>query len=601
MTEQPSDSVAPAVRLQSRLRLQDLVDIRILEQLQDWFAATTGISVSLRDPDGNLITEPKRKNPFCALVTSVAQGYEHCRASNARAVQRAAAEGKPVKYVCHAGLTQFAAPIMVAGEMVATLVLGDRPATPLPRTSVERLADELGIPREKLAAAAESLILWSDETMERAAHFLSDMAHAITDICYQGYLLRARLRELSTLYETSQLLTSTLDLQEVLRLMAKHVTEVLGVRACSIRLLEHHGRELAIQSYYNLSRRYINKGPVLVARSQIDQAAMRGEVVHIKDMTTDPRILYPREAAEEGLRSGLVVGLFAKGRPIGALHLYASEVRDFSEDEIRLLRAMANQAAIAIENARLYKDSLAKQALDKELAIAAEIQEQLLPDKAPAVPGLDIQAMSLPSQQVGGDFYDFIPIDDGHLGIVIADVAGKGIPAALLMATSRAALRAQAERKLRPNRVLQSLNRVLRRDTALEHFITCFYGVIEVPTRVLRYTNAGHNPPMHLRDGRINFLRTGGVVLGVTTEPRYATGRIVLKPGDVCVLYTDGVTESLDPQGHTFSERRVAEVVRRCAHQSAEEILTAICDELMAFTSGAPPRDDQTLVVIKAT
>jgi len=580
-------------------QLKDLVDISILQQLQDWFAATTGISVALRDPEGQLLTTPSSRNRYCAIINATDAGYRRCCASNARAARTAADNGRPVKYVCHAGLTQIAAPISVAGECMATLVLGDRPEKPVGRKQISRLAAAIGADVQQLLSAADELIPWSDDTMERGAGFLHSLAHAITDICYQGYLLRKRLGELAGLYKTTRLLTSTLDLDKILRLMAKQATIQIGMRGCSIRLLDRRGRELQILSFYNLSRRYINKGPVLLGRSVIDKAAMAGKVVRIRDMTDDPRVLYPREAAQEGLRSGLVIGLFARGRAIGTLHLYASEMRDFTNDEIRLLRSLANQAAVAIENARLYKDSLAKQALDRELAVAGEIQNQLIPDRAPETPGFDIEGVSTPSQFVGGDFYDFIPLDRGHLGVVIADVVGKGVPGALLMATARAALRAQAEHILRPNRVLRRLDRVLHRDTAIEHFVTLFYGILDTANSTFRYANAGHNPPFRLRDRRAAFLRRSGIVLGVTGESVYQNGHAGLQRGDVLVLYTDGITEARDLRGRLFGERRLVDVVRRSAAGTAAEIIGAVRDQVREFSKGVTQRDDQTLVVIK--
>ena len=580
-------------------QLKNLVDISILQQLQDWFAATTGISVALRDPKGGLITTPSSRTRYCAIINATDGGYRRCCASNARAASKAAESGQPVKYVCHAGLTQIAAPILVAGECLATLVLGDRPRKPVGRKRIAALAAAIGADVQQLLSAADELIPWSDDTMERAVGFLHSLAHAITDICYQGYLLRKRLGELASLYKTTRLLTSTLDLDQILRVMSQQATTQIGMRGCSIRLLDRRGRELQIQSFYNLSRRYINKGPVLLARSEIDKAAMAGKVVRIRDMSSDPRILYPREAAREGLRSGLVVGLFARGRAIGTLHLYASEKRAFTNDEIRLLRSLANQAAVAIQNARLYKDSLAKQALDRELVVAGEIQDHLIPDRAPDTPGFDIEGVSTPSQLVGGDFYDFIPLDREHLGVVIADVAGKGIPGALLMATARAALRAQAERILRPNRVLRRLDRVLHRETAIEHFVTLFYGIIDTAKSTFRYANAGHNPPFRLRGPRATFLRRSGIVLGVTGDSVYHNGHAGLQCGDVLVLYTDGVTESRDLRGRLFGERRLVDVVRHSAAGTAAEIIGAVRDQVREFSEGVTQRDDQTLVVIK--
>jgi serine phosphatase RsbU (regulator of sigma subunit) len=345
----------------------------------------------------------------------------------------------------------------------------------------------------------------------------------------------------------------------------------------------------------------VDKGPVIIAQSVIDKQVMRGKVVQIADMVHDPRVLYPAEAAQEGLRSGLAVPLVTKGRVIGALHLYSSEPHVFTEHEVRTIRALANLAATAIENAALYKASLEKQALDRELSVAHEIQQRLLPQTSPRVAGFDISAVSRPCHQVGGDFYDFIPLDDEHLAFVIADVAGKGVPGAILMASTRAVLRAQVEYApgARPSRVASRVNRVLYRDTSSSQFVSLFYGVLHLKARQLVYTNAGHNRPFCLGD-QIIYLDRGGVVLGALPRETYAQGRLELHRGDVLVFYTDGITEAMHPKkADTFGEDRLLQVVTKNRRRRAAEIVRAILDDVRAFTRGAPASDDRTLMIIK--
>ena len=599
----------PVSRKSSRAapKLQELVDVKILQELQNWFAETTGITAAIRDTEGFLITRSSTAGSrFCKYIMSTETGCQRCRLSNRSAYLKATSAGakadieKPVKYVCHTGLTQFAVPIKVGGYCVATLVVGDRPTVPLTHEQVDRLAHDLHLDARKLRKYAAEMKPWSEREMRRAIQFLHSVAGAITEMSYQSYQLRRRVRELTSLHAISRLLTSTLDLQEILNIIAEHITKSVGMHACSIRLLEPGGRQLVIRSYYNLSRRYVDKGPVVVARSVIDQQVINGRVVKITDMTNDPRVLYPNEAAEEGLRAGLAVPLITKEGVIGALHLYSAEPHRFSDEEIRTIRALANLAATAIENARLYKASIEKQALDRELLVAREIQGRLLPRSYPTLPGFDIAAVSHPCRQVGGDFYDFIPIEDDHCAFVIADVAGKGVPGAILMASARAALRAQVESApgARPSRVCARLNRVLYRDTSSNQFVSLFYGVLNLKDKSLVYTNAGHNRPFCLNSG-ITWLDRGGVVLGAVPDENYAQGRLVLKKGDAVVFYTDGITDAMNEKGDSFGEQRLLQTVAGNKKRPAAEILQAIMEDVESFARGAPATDDRTLLILK--
>lgn len=591
-------------------RLGELVDISVLQEMQDWFSETTGISVTIRGPDGHFVTRPSHTNRFCRYVLTSEEGCGRCRMSNRLAYEKASRQfttdgvGEPVKYVCHTGLTQFAAPIVVDGHCVATLVIGDRPAGELSVETIAKLAAELGLAEDKLREYAEELKPWSEKEMRRSIKFLHYLAGAIAEMSFQGYQLRRRLQELTSLYETSRLLTSTLNLEEVLNIISERLTKAVGLHACSIRLLER-GR-LVIRSYYNLSKRYVEKGPVVISRSEIDQQVMKGQVVQIPDMTNDPRVLYPAEAREEGLGSGLAVPLISKNKVIGALHLYSSQLHDFTDDEVRVIRAITNHAATAIENARLYEESLEKQMLDRELVVAREIQERLLPRSSPDIPGLEISYDSRACRQVGGDFYDFIPLDDEHLGIVIADVAGKGIPGALLMATARIALRAQVESPIGggPAEIIERVNRTLCRDTHSSQFVSLFYGALHLDTMELIYSNGGHNNPFRLYNGKngeseLEWLEAGGLVLGAVPDEKYEEGRARLEKGDTLVLYTDGITEARNIDDELYGEERLINIVKTNRRRSATFIVQSIRDDMRAFCGVAPDADDRTLVVVR--
>jgi len=264
--------------------LAELVDVAVLQRVQDWFAEANRIPVVVRDLKGHPVTRPSYQNPFCGLVMNTRYGEMRCRASNRRAVALAARKHRIVKYVCHAGMTQFAAPIEVDGICVGTIVMGDRPEGPVDAKRIAALSRKISVPDSKLMAERRKVERWSDAEMTHAVTFLLSIANAVAALCYQGVVLRSKLREIRSLYGVSKLLASTLNLQKLLNLVAKSATEVADAKGCSIRLLDSRGKKLVIKSFYNLSQHYLDKGPVLLAKSPIDKAALLGKVVQMPDM-----------------------------------------------------------------------------------------------------------------------------------------------------------------------------------------------------------------------------------------------------------------------------------------------------------------------------
>ena len=274
-----------------------------------------------------------------------------------------------------------------------------------------------------------------------------------------------------------------------------------------------------------------------------------------------------------------------------------------NEDELGDLAAAINEMAAGVKHGRI--EASQREALERELEVAREIQERLLPHVMPAVPGFEISGTSLPSQQVGGDYFDFLDLEDGRLGIAIADVSGKGIPAALLMANLQAILRGQAEERGDVSAILARVNNYLVRSTDTHMFATFFYGVLDRAAGRFLSSNAGHNPPLLLRaDGRLERLAAGGLILGFLANQAYVQETTDLAPGDVVVLFTDGITEASSPGApdrpdRFFGEERLIEVVRANAARTAGEIQTAILNAVAGHTAGAPQGDDITLVVCK--
>jgi len=272
----------------------------------------------------------------------------------------------------------------------------------------------------------------------------------------------------------------------------------------------------------------------------------------------------------------------------------------FTDEDLRLLTLMANLAAVKIENARLVEDGLIRDRMERELRLAAEIQRGLLPKECPVCGDFEIIAESTPSLHVGGDYFDFIPLADRRLGTTVADVAGKGVSASLLMASLRAALQSEARPGMGPADLAFKLNNFIHRSSAPNVFITFFYGELDPSTGDFRYVNAGHNPPLLLKAGGKELSLEGtGMALGMLPESTYEEGRADLEVGDILVLYTDGISECRSPAGEEFGTGRIVRAVRRLAGRPAGEILGAIFSDLREFTGGADPDDDRTVLIIK--
>jgi serine phosphatase RsbU (regulator of sigma subunit) len=404
------------------------------------------------------------------------------------------------------------------------------------------------------------------------------------------------LRDISALYEISLALTSGFDLETLLQRIADTAVSVLSVKGCSIRLLDEQTGEMVLRAVSGLSQDYVNKGPVVVYKSVFREVFESGKAAQVFDVRNDLRIQYPAAAVEEGIASMLCVGLMHDGKAFGAICAYTERPHVFDEEEIRLFQAIANHSAVAIQIARLHRDLIETQRIEQELAIAGDILRNLIPSESPRPEGFDIAARNIPSYEVGGDFYDFIQLPSQHWGIAVADVVGKGIPAAILMTAARAAMRAEIEDVYRVRDVVGRVNRALCRDTRPHEFVTLFYAALNVPERILTYTNAGHNPPLLLRCDLEMFLDDGGPPLGLFRDVAYREGQVQLEPGDVLLLFTDGVT---DRNQNLFGEERLRHILRDHKDASAADLLGHIHDAIRAFTGDAPQSDDLTLVVVK--
>jgi len=405
-----------------------------------------------------------------------------------------------------------------------------------------------------------------------------------------------RALEKEVLLEISKTLSAPLDLDEVLDAIFRSLRQVVRYAAAAIYLVNRSSQRLELVRETGYPEGSDEAFRLSVGDGIVGWVAKTGEAVIVPDVRRDQR--YVRARAET--RSELAAPLVIEGRTIGVFNLESDREDAFHGGHLEMLSVFAAQAAVSIERARLTRELLDRRRLEKELAIAREIQASFLPKRAPEVPGFDLAGATQPHDEVGGDYFDFIRVSDSRLGIAIADVSGKGIPAALIMAGFRMSLLAEIRNEFTMRAVMRKVNSLLHESTERDKFVTLFYGVLDWKNRSVSYSNAGHNPPLLLRaDGRVQYLLEGGVALGVLPDARYEERPVALQPGDLLLLYTDGVSEAESSTGEQFGTERLERCLKRIAEGTAHEILKGVVDEVTAYAGEHGLNDDLTLVVVK--
>jgi serine phosphatase RsbU (regulator of sigma subunit) len=405
-----------------------------------------------------------------------------------------------------------------------------------------------------------------------------------------------RSLEKEVLLEISKTLSAPLDLDEVLEAIFRSLRQVVRYDAAAIYLVSRSSQRLELVRDTGYPAGSDEAFRLSVGEGIVGWVAKTGEAVIVPDVRRDQRYV----SARASTRSELAAPLVLEGRTIGVFNLESDREDAYHGGHLEMLAVFAAQAAVSIERTRLTRELLDRRRLEKELAIAREIQASFLPKRAPDVPGFDLAGATQPHDEVGGDYFDFIRVSDSRLGIAIADVSGKGIPAALIMAGFRMSLLAEIRNEFTMRAVMRKVNSLLHESTERDKFVTLFYGVLDWKNRSLSFSNAGHNPPLLLRaDGRVQYLLEGGVALGVLPDARYEERPVALQPGDVLLLYTDGVSEAESPTGEQFGTRRLEQCLKRVAGGTAHEILKGVVDEVTAYAGEHGVSDDLTLVVVK--
>ena len=444
--------------------------------------------------------------------------------------------------------------------------------------------------------------------LERAVTILASTA---VEYIEGALLMRQRVDSLDALFRLSSLLVKADDPDKLLLAALDLALDVLKMDAGSISVLDDPqtpGGEpvLRHKATRGLSQQWLAESSPLSIDGQLRQAALRGEVVAVGDIITDPRIADASRAQAEGIVSLVSTGLIFAGRASGLIRLYSRTPRELTDNQKNLLRSIADHAAMALAHARLRQLRSQDEKMRRQLRLAADVQRRMLPRTLPVFAPFDIAAKYVPSFDLGGDFYDIFE-SGGKLAVVVGDVVGKGVPAALIMSSVRASVRAFAASGHALNEVIACVNASAVRDTLESEFITMWSGLVCPETLTVTYTAAGHDPALlfSLRNGRaeVRELTTYDMALAIDPAQQYHVGREKLTPGDVLVVYTDGLTDAADFASNRFTRTRVIEAVALLMQNKPDATASEIVEKLMwtirQFAGVRVANDDITLVVLR--
>jgi sigma-B regulation protein RsbU (phosphoserine phosphatase) len=460
----------------------------------------------------------------------------------------------------------------------------------LPMTARRRVMGALGIFTSREHGGDRVAELWTP--------FVEQAAVALDNALLFRQFERESLENRSLL-DASRMLLSSHNLDEVLDAILDAMHKVLPFNAGGVFLVDADGNVDRIVDRGYSSQSLPGTVPLerKARRGLVGWAASHGESLIVGDVSQDERY----QCAREETGSEMAVPIFSGDRLVGVFNLERDSKNAFWDADLDLVTAFAQHAGVAIERARADATFNEQQHIKGELEVARRIQQTFLPERTPDVPGFAIAGINIPSEEVGGDYYDFLQVDEEKIGIAIADVAGKGIPAALIMAAFRASLIAEIRNSYTLRRIMHKVNHLLCERNEQSRFVTAIYGILDTKNRIFTFSNAGHNPGILRRaNGSVELLDEGGTALGVFHEARFDERAFSLNPGDVIVLFTDGVTETIGTDGEMFEMQRLIDILHAHASESPPAIIKAVRSALEGFADPDAPVDDLTLVVVAA-
>lgn len=402
--------------------------------------------------------------------------------------------------------------------------------------------------------------------------------------------------KLRLLLDITSKISRSLDLDEVLTLVMDTLGSLIPYDAAGIYILEDGAETFRTETLRGYELDDLISPQLKLGEGFIGQVAQTGKPILSKNVLKDSRYV----AARSRTKSEVVAPIISNDEVIGVFDLESDSLNAYTDNDLQVLQLLASQVAIIIEKVQLHEHLAEKKRLQGQLEVARHVQLKLLPRSDPKIVGYDISAFNFPTDEVSGDYYDWVKIYDDQIGVVIADASGKGIPAALLMAFLRATLRAAIHVGYSPHVSMTKANYLLWESIENNQFVTAIYGILDTTNKTFAFANAGHNPPLLLRqDNTAMFIERGGLPLGMFRETRYYEHFLGIESGQILVLYTDGITEAANKHGEEYGRERLVECVKKHKKLTAHEIIHHIYDEALAFSGELDLEDDGTLFIIK--
>lgn len=410
--------------------------------------------------------------------------------------------------------------------------------------------------------------------------------------------LRKAVDELSILNELARVISSTMNLDTVIDHVVKRSVRTAQGQQGMITLVDEEA-PTEMKTLVRAQNSTSNHQQFHINQNILGWMMINKKALLTNDLSNDPR--FTGVKGDGDIRSLLCVPLLVKNRLIGILAVFnKKDGAGFTEDDKRLLSIIAAQSGQILENARLYESEKSLISMQEEVRLASNIQLELLPKKFPDIVGYEIAGRSIPAQLVGGDYFDFIPMDGDRLALSLGDVSGKGLPASLLMANLQATLRGQTLVNATARDVIVRSNKLLFESTSSEKFVTLFYSILDPKNHELVYCNAGHDHPFLLSEGKPPVrMPTGGIVVSIMEHFPFEEATVHMQPGDTVVVYSDGIPEAMNAEKELFGEERLTEVLVKNHHMPPIDLIDTIISAAKSFAGRTPQSDDMTIIVVK--
>jgi len=428
----------------------------------------------------------------------------------------------------------------------------------------------------------------------------SDIPQELEQLKTENQRLRIAVEELSVLNEIATAISSTLELNRVIELIVQKCVKHLKVDQGAIWLLEESNEATPLKTMVRKVNSAADSLPYRLDTQLTGWMIKNQKPLIIQDLKTDERFQVVKNE-DQYIRSLLAVPLQQKGKMIGILTVFNKRGEtEFTDNDRRLLTIIGAQSAQVIESARLYLEEQDYQKMQQEMNLARNIQTNLLPSEKPVLKGYEAYGISIPAQEVGGDYFDFISKDSSHLNFCLGDVSGKGMPAALLMANLQATLRGTTMGCKGALDCMKRSNGLLYHSTDQEKYATMFYGILDTEKNQLSFANAGHNNPFLVsQDGTVRRLEAIGIPLGWLEDFDYTEEVVPFNEGDILVTFSDGISEAMNLLEEEFEEDHILDVINENLNASPQELTDKLVSSVQAHAGTAPQADDMTLVVIK--